>query len=167
VQAAVRRRNPMAATRVLLVDDYKLWRLTARSILEETCKFRIVGEASDGMEAIEKAAALLPDVVLLDIGLPKLNGIEVAKNIRNTCPESTIIFFTQEQDSDVKNAALATGAAAYLVKSRAASELLHTIESVMVNGNPSYPHREHPSLDPAIFLLVLNSATPESRRTAP
>jgi|SRR5215471_2946130 len=141
----------MVATRILLVDDYKLWRSTVRSILEATRKFRIVGEASDGVEAIEMAATLLPDVVLLDIGLPKLNGIEAATKIRKTCPESKIIFFTQEQDSDVRSAALATGAAAYLVKSRAACELLQTLESVIVGSQRSPDPTEYTSLEPAIL----------------
>jgi DNA-binding NarL/FixJ family response regulator len=141
----------MVAARILLVDDYKLWRSTVRSILDDTRKLQIVGEAGDGMEAIEMAATLLPDVVLLDIGLPKLNGIEAAKRIRQRCPESRIIFFTQEQDSDVRSAALATGAAAYLVKSRAACELLQTIESVIVNSKRSHDHTEYTSLESAIL----------------
>jgi len=141
----------VVGARILLVDDYKLWRSTVRSILEATRKFRIVGEASDGVEAIEMAATLLPDVVLLDIGLPKLNGIEAATKIRTTCPESKIIFFTQEQDSDVRSAALATGAAAYLVKSRAACELLQTLESVIVGSQRSPDPTEYTSLEPAIL----------------
>jgi DNA-binding NarL/FixJ family response regulator len=119
-----------------------------RSILEDSRKFQVVGEASDGLEAIEKAAKLLPDVVLLDIGLPKLNGIEVATNIRKTCPESKIIFFTQEEDIDVRNAALATGATAYLVKSMAACELQRTIESVIAETRTTLDHTPHPSLEP-------------------
>ena len=73
----------MVAARILLVDDYKLWRSTVRSILEATRKFWIVGEASDGMEAIEMAATLIPDVVLLDIGLPGgPSGYELAAQLR-------------------------------------------------------------------------------------
>jgi DNA-binding NarL/FixJ family response regulator len=141
----------MGSTRILLVDDYKLWRLTARSILEDSRKFRIIAEASDGLEAIEKAATLHPDVVLLDIGLPLLNGIEAAKKIRQTCPESKIIFLTQEQDGEVRCAALATGAAAYIMKSRAACELQHTIESVMVNTKVPGRCPQHHSPEPAIL----------------
>ena len=141
----------MVPTRILLVDDYSRWRLTARSILEETGEFRIIGEAADGLEAIEKTATLLPDLVLLDIGLPKLNGIEAAKKIRQTSPASKVIFVTQEQDSEIRAAALATGAAAYVVKSRAASELLHTIERVIVTGKSLRHHSEHVSLAPAIL----------------
>ena len=141
----------MVTMRILLVDDYKQWRLTVRSILGDNRKFQIIGEASDGMEAIEQAAALLPDLVLLDIGLPKLNGIEAAKEIRQTCPEVEIIFFTQEQDMEIKRAALATGAAAYVVKSRAACELQQTIESVMLGRNSGHPHLEQRPLEPAFL----------------
>jgi len=150
----------MVDTRILLVDDHQLWRVTVRSILEGTRKFRIVGEASDGMEAIEKASTLLPDLVLLDIGLPKLNGIEAAKRIRQSSPESKIIYLTQEQDSDIRSAALATGAEAYVVKSKASCELLHTIESVIVKPKTSCDHTQYPTLESSILLLVLNCATP-------
>jgi len=143
----------MVATRILLVDDYKLWRSTVRSILEDTGKFQIIAEASHGKEAIEKATTLQPDVVLLDIGLPKINGIEAAKQIRHTCPESKIVYLTQEQDRDIRNAALATGAAAYVVKSRAACELRRAIETAMVNRNASRHHSEHAKLEPALLPL--------------
>lgn len=79
-------------TSLLLVDDSDRWRSLVRSMLETISSFRIVGEASDGLEAIKKAAMLLPDVVLLDIGMPHLNGIEAAKKIRQACPNSNIIF---------------------------------------------------------------------------
>jgi len=143
----------MGATRILLVDDYKLWRSTVRSILEDTRKFQIIAEASDGMEAIEKAATLLPDLVLLDIGLPKINGIEAAKKIRHTCPEAKIIYLTQEQDGDIRSAALATGAAAYVVKSRAACELQRAIETATVSRNASRHHSGHAKLEPVILPL--------------
>ena len=80
--------------------------------------FQIVGEAGDGVEAIEQAAKLRPDIVLLDIGMPLLNGLEAARAIRQGSPQSTIIFLTEQDDEDVMNTALATGAEAYLVKSR-------------------------------------------------
>jgi DNA-binding NarL/FixJ family response regulator len=111
------------------VDDSDPWRSLVRSILESVPSFRIVGEASDGLEAINKAATLLPDVVVLDIGMPRLNGIEAATKIRQACPNSSIIFLTQESDSDVRKAALATGAVAYVLKSNAGNELRTAIEA--------------------------------------
>jgi|SRR5215469_484143 len=123
----------MVTIRILVVDDFKQWRLLVRSILECVPSFRVVGEASDGIEAVKEAATLLPDVVLLDVGMPCLNGIEAAKGIRKASPESKIIFLTQESSSEVKEAALAAGAFAYLLKSRANYELRATIETAMLN----------------------------------
>ena len=119
-------------TRILVVDDSERWRLVVRSILEGVPGFRVVGEASDGAEAVKEAATLLPDVVLLDVGMPHVNGIEAAKRIRQISPESQIIFLTQDRDSEVREAALAAGAIAYLLKSGARYELLATIETAML-----------------------------------
>lgn len=116
-------------TRVLLVDDFKPWRVAASRILGADPDVQIVGEAGDGREAIEKAATLLPDVVLLDIGLPLLNGLQAARQIRQASPQSKIIFLTGQDDEDLRNAALATGAEAYVVKSRALAELQLSLEA--------------------------------------
>jgi len=115
-----------------VVDDSERWRLVVCSILEGVPGFRVVGEASDGAEAVKEAATLLPDVVLLDVGMPHVNGIEAAKRIRQISPESKIIFLTQDRDSEVREAALAAGAIAYLLKSGARYELLATIETAML-----------------------------------
>lgn len=119
----------VAAIRIMVVDDFKLWRAMLRSMIEAIDGFRVVAEAADAVEAIEKAGRLLPDIVLLDIGLPLLNGIEAAPRIRRLSPDSKIIFLTQEHNSDVKAAAFAAGAEAYLLKSRVARELRRTIEA--------------------------------------
>ena len=111
------------ATRILLVDDFQRWRAAASRILSSAPDLQIVGEANDGGEAVEKAAALLPDVVLLDIGMPVLNGLEAARRIRAISPQSKIIFLTGQDDEDLRDAAFATGAEAYVVKSQAAREL--------------------------------------------
>jgi DNA-binding NarL/FixJ family response regulator len=117
------------AIRIMVVDDFKPWRATLRSIVEAVEGFRIVAEAGNAVEAIEKAGRLLPDIVLLDIGLPLLNGLEAAPRIRRASPGSKIIFLTQEHDSDVRTAALATGAEGYLLKSNVVSELRRTIDA--------------------------------------
>ena len=129
------------AIQVLVVDDSHQWRVLVRSILERIPSFQVVGEASDGMEAIEKATTLTPDVVLLDVGMPRLNGIEAARVIRQACPRSSIIFLTQESDGDVKRAALATGAVAYVLKSTANAELRTTIETARLTTlQPCVPY---------------------------
>jgi DNA-binding NarL/FixJ family response regulator len=131
----------VVATRILLVDDFVQWRLAVRTILEAVPGFRIIGEASNGLEAIEKTATLRPDIVLLDIGMPILNGIEAARRIRRVSPQSRVIFLTQEQDSDVKAAALAVGGTAYLLKSTAVGELRPAIDAALQRGyQPQVPN---------------------------
>lgn len=119
--------------RILVVDDFEPWRCLVRSILEPIQGLEVAGEAANGLEAIEKTATLLPHIVLLDIGMPLLNGIEAAKRIRLSSPETKIIFLTQDEDQDLRSTALATGAEAYIVKSRAGCELRSTIEKAAVN----------------------------------
>jgi len=91
---------------------------------------QIVGEASDGLEAVQKAVELKPDLILMDIGLPSLNGIEAARQIRELIPESKIIFLSQESSPEVVQETMDLGAAGYVVKVRAAIELRATVEAV-------------------------------------
>ena len=113
----------MAEIRILVVDDFNQWRTTLRSILEGIDGCRFVGEAGDAFEAVKKASTLHPDIVLLDVGLPMMNGIEAAPKIRNASPHSRIIFVSQDLDNETIAAALATGAEGYLFKSRVVDEL--------------------------------------------
>ena len=92
---------------------------------------RVISVASDGLEAVLKTEALQPDLILLDVGLPKLNGIEAARRIRNTAPESKILFLSQESDLAVARAALSAGGHGYVVKSDAEDDLITAIEAVM------------------------------------
>ena len=101
---------------------------------------------SDGVEAIEKAAMLLPDIVLLDIGMPLMNGLEAAKTIRQASPLSKIIFLTGQDDEELKSAALATGAEAYLVKSRITQLSLEAaIRRAHEESGSFFPHAASPS----------------------
>ena len=85
---------------------------------------RVIGVASDGLEAVQKAEELQPDIIVLDIGLPSLNGIEVARQIRKLSPKSKILFVSQESSAEMVQGALGTGAQGYVVKSDARRELL-------------------------------------------
>jgi DNA-binding NarL/FixJ family response regulator len=105
---------------------------------------QVIGEASDGLEAVYRAEELKPDLILLDIGLPTLNGIEAARQIRQLCPESKIIFVSQESDADIVQEALSFGAVGYVVKTMAGGELLTAIKAVcggrlFVGGGLSSP----------------------------
>jgi DNA-binding NarL/FixJ family response regulator len=92
---------------------------------------RVIGVASDGLEAVQKAEELQPDLILLDIGLPSLNGIEVARQIRKFSPKSKILFVSQESSADVMQGALDAGAHGYVLKSDARRELLEGVNAVL------------------------------------
>ena len=117
--------------RVLVVDDYEPFRQFVCSTLRKRPELQVVGEASDGPEAVHKAEELQPDLIVLDIGLPILNGIEAARRIRKLSPESKIVFISQESSADVVQEALALGALGYVVKAHAGSELLAAVGAVL------------------------------------
>ena len=120
----------MSSVRVLVVEDYEPFRRFICSTLKQRPDLEIIGEASDGLDAVQKAEELRPDLVLLDIGLPTLNGLEAARRIRKLSPEAKILFLTQESAADLVQEALKLGALGYVVKARAASELLAAVETV-------------------------------------
>ena len=113
------------------MDDFAPFRRFAASLLQRQSQLEIVGEASDGAEAVQKAQALQPHLVLLDIGLPKLNGIEAGRQIFQISQHSKILFISQEISLEVVHEALATGASGYLPKIDAADELLPAIDAVV------------------------------------
>jgi DNA-binding NarL/FixJ family response regulator len=117
--------------RILLGEDFEPWCRFVVSLLQEKPEWRIVGETSDGLEAVQKAKELRPDLILLDIGLPKLNGIEAARQIRQLTPESRIIFVSQESSADVVAEALSFGAQGYVLKIKAGCDLLIAMEAVL------------------------------------
>jgi DNA-binding NarL/FixJ family response regulator len=114
----------------LVVEDFEGFRRLICSILQQRDGFQIT-EASDGLEAIQRAQEQAPDLILLDIGLPRLNGMEVARRIRRLAPFSRILFLTQESSSDVVREALSIGALGYVHKSHVRTELLSAIEAVL------------------------------------
>lgn len=120
-----------SSIRILIVDDYEPWRRFVGTVFEKCPELQIIGEASDGLEAVQKAQALQPDLILLDIGLPRLGGIEAAVRIHHLVPRAKILFTTQNSDSDVVETALSNGARGYLLKTHAKRELLVAIETVI------------------------------------
>jgi DNA-binding NarL/FixJ family response regulator len=119
------------SVRILVVDDFKPWRLKVRSMIQHRPEWQVVGEVWDGPEAVQKAAELKPDLILMDIGLPKLNGIEAAGQIAKVSPQSKILFISQQTSAAVVEAALATGARGYVFKMDAGRELLIAIDRVL------------------------------------
>ena len=128
----------MEQATIMVVDDSMEWRMHLRALMETIPGFLIVADAADGLEAIDKAARARPDILLLDIAMPRMNGLKAAEVIRVVSPGTKIIFVTQEQDEDIRMAALATGAEGYVVKSRAVSELMSTIDGALQKCSPSH-----------------------------
>ena len=121
----------VSSVRVLVVEDFAPFRQFICSTLGKRRDLQVICEVSDGLEAVQKAEEWKPDLILLDIGLPTLNGIEAARRIRKLSPESKIIFLSQESSPDVVQEALNLGAWGYVLKARAASELLAAVEAVI------------------------------------
>lgn len=111
-------------TRILAVEDFAPHRLLVASLLRARPDLQMVGEVANGFEAVEKAQELKPDLILMDIGLPGLNGIEAARRIRELVPNSRIIFLTQESSPEVINEALCLGAHGYVLKSEMETDLV-------------------------------------------
>jgi DNA-binding NarL/FixJ family response regulator len=116
--------------RILLIEDYEPFRRFVRSTLRKRPELKIVGEVSDGFEGVQKAKELKPDLILLDIGLPTLDGFEVARRIRKLVPESRIVFLSMEDSADLVQEALSLGARGYLEKARSVGEILAAVEAV-------------------------------------
>ena len=117
--------------RVLIVDDFEQWRKVVRAALQGKLGLHIFEEAADGLEAVQKAQAMQPDLVVLDIGLPMLNGIEVARHIRSVSAKSKVVFLTENRSCEVTETALQDGASGYVVKSAFARDLIPAVEAVL------------------------------------
>lgn len=120
-----------SGVRVLVVDDMEQWRRVVRTALQAKLGLQIFEEAADGLEALQKAQDLQPDLVVLDIGLPKLHGIEVGRRIRSASPKSKVVFLTENRSWEVAEAALQDGARGYVVKSDGINELVNGVRSVL------------------------------------
>jgi DNA-binding NarL/FixJ family response regulator len=122
----------VSSVRILVVEDFEPFRQFVRAALGKRPDLEVVGEASDGLEAVQKAVELKPDLILMDIGLPSLNGIEAARRILKLVPQSKIVFLSQESSAEVVQEVLSLGAWGYVVKARAGSDLLAAVEAVIL-----------------------------------
>jgi len=125
----------IAVVRVLIVDDFAPWHSLIKTQLEHEPKWQIIGSALDGLDAVQKTRDLQPDLLLMDICLPKLNGIEAARQIRELVPEAKIIFLSSNMHPDVAEAALNAGGLGCIPKWNVAECLVPGIESVLA-GQP-------------------------------
>jgi len=115
----------------MVVEDFLSFRKFVCSKLEQRPELQVICEVSDGLEAVQKAEELQPDLILLDIGLPTLNGIEVARRLRDLAPKSKIIFLSQETSADFLQGAASLGAWGYVFKTHAEGDLLEAIDDVL------------------------------------
>jgi DNA-binding NarL/FixJ family response regulator len=133
--------------RILVADDHKLFREGVIHLLSQEPDLTVVGEAADGAQAVESARDLKPDIVILDVSMPQMNGIQVAAQISRELPQTLIIGLSMHDDSEMANAMIAAGAAAYLSKTGASETLIQTVRS-LVSAKPPSSHEEIPHLPP-------------------
>jgi DNA-binding NarL/FixJ family response regulator len=121
----------MNTIRILLADDHKLMRAGLRLVVDQQPDLTVVGEADDGRQAVELATSLKPNVVVMDIGMPNLNGIEAARQIREVCPDAAVVMLSMHSDEGYVLRALSAGARAYLLKDSATTDLVTAIHAVV------------------------------------
>lgn len=119
VPQSVRVMTHLTFASILIVDDFPGWRARVREILAAHPEWKIISEASDGQQAVQQAKELQPDIVVLDVAMPCLNGIEAAKMIRQQSPNSRIVFLTHDDDHAIMRTALDVGQTTYVPKARA------------------------------------------------
>jgi DNA-binding NarL/FixJ family response regulator len=135
LQAQERSNKRMSPIRILIADDHEIFRRGLRSLLESHAEWEVCGEAIDGQEAVERVKELNPDVVVLDITMPRLNGLEATQMIRNEAPRSKVVILSQHETSLMRQAALNVGASAYVTKSEVSRELMMAIEEMISSEN--------------------------------
>lgn len=122
--------------RILIVDDHEIFRRGLRSLLESRADWEVCGEATDGQDAVDKAKQLHPDVIVLDITMPRLNGLDATALIRKEVPATKVVILSQHQPALMKQVALNAGAGAYVTKSEVSRELMAAIDGLLsANGD--------------------------------
>jgi DNA-binding NarL/FixJ family response regulator len=133
--------------RVFLADDHRMMRDGIRAILERQPDFEVVGEAADGREAVRLAHQLQPDVVVMDVSMPLLNGLEAMRQILQGCPDTSVLILTVHEREDLVAQLLSAGASGYMIKRAAAQDLVSAVQAVF---------RGDAYIDPAIAKLVVS-----------
>jgi DNA-binding NarL/FixJ family response regulator len=121
----------VARTRILIADDHEIFRKGLRSLLESCAEWEICGEASNGLEVIEAARKLIPDIVLMDIGMPFVNGLDATRQIRKELPKIRVLILSQHDSPHMLSAAADAGAFAYVTKSQVTPDLLAALDAVV------------------------------------
>ncbi len=121
----------MNSARVLIVDDHEIFRRGLRALLEPSVEWQICGEAVDGLDAMEQCKSLDPDIVIMDVSMPRLNGLEATRLIRKENPKSQIVIITQHDSPQIRTAAKDAGAQAFVTKSSVGSELVTALRNLI------------------------------------
>lgn len=138
----------MKKIRLLVADDHKIFRQGIKKLLEEEADLQVVGEAADGREAVKKATELKPDLVLMDIAMANLNGLEATKQIKKVLPETKIIMVTMHKNEEYILQSFQAGASGYILKEGAVEELVHAIRSI---------HQDKSFLSPTISKTLIDA----------
>ena len=125
----------MSAVRILIADDHELTRRGVQVCLESQPEWKVVGEARTGSEAVEKATLLQPDVVVLDISMPELNGLETTRQILKAVPQAEIVILTMHDSEKLVQRALEAGARAFVTKSDVAQHLVDAVNALRQHGS--------------------------------
>lgn len=139
----------MSRLRILLADDHETVREGLKAILNAQADMQVIAEAADGQDAVAKAAALLPDIVVIDVSMPLLNGLRATQVMQQRCPQVRVIALTRHSDDGYLQELLRAGARGYVLKQSRASEIVHAIRAVAAGGR---------YLDPAITGRVIDEA---------
>jgi DNA-binding NarL/FixJ family response regulator len=121
----------MPVRQILVVDDFQPWQSFVQRLFESHTDLKIIATANDGLEAVQKATELQPDVILMDVSLPKLNGFEATRQIRMLSPASLILFLSEHRGSDLIEAAFEAGASGYVLKADSNSDLFTGIKAIL------------------------------------
>ena len=116
--------------RILVVDDHPVVRHGLRTLLSGRAGWEVIDEAADGIEAVEKANSLKPDVIVLDVSMPRMDGLEACRRIRKSLPDSEVLIVTQHDSAQMMQEAISAGARGYVVKSNVAKDLPAAVEAV-------------------------------------
>jgi DNA-binding NarL/FixJ family response regulator len=127
------RHHQLGPVRILVVDDFEPWRRSIVSIIADDPELQVIHEASDGLEAVQMCQELQPDLVVLDVGLPKLSGLEAARRIREVSPDSKILFLSVIPSQEVMREALRIGAVGYITKADALRDLLPAVRAALAD----------------------------------
>ncbi|HEX7973061.1 MAG TPA: response regulator transcription factor, partial [Anaerolineales bacterium] len=146
----------MSKIRILLVDDHAVLRAGIRALLDTHSDLEVVGEAANGQQAVTRVRELHPDVVLMDVGMPGLDGMAATRQIKSDCPQTRVLFLTQHENKEYILPALKIGASGYVLKRAEGDELLTAIRAVHAGGT---------FFDPAIAGVVAEDVRRE--RDAP